>query len=128
MPKTNNRRAHAEALRARERADGQIQFRFAARVLAASAVAGAAILGSVAISPQQVQSIGKYGVADLSAFLLADVFADPLMTITWQGQADRTGVKEWAVFQPLRDEAIGFAESLSLGGVLGLALGVAVRG
>ncbi len=123
MPKPNNRRAHAEALRARERAEGQIQFRFTARVLAASAMAGAAMLGCVAASPQQIQAIGGYGVADLSAFLLSDMQADPIMTITWRSQAEQTGVKEWAEFQPLHDEAIGFAETLSLGAALGLTMG-----
>ncbi len=43
----NNNRGHAQALRARERADGLIRFRFTARVLAAGAVAGAVALGFI---------------------------------------------------------------------------------
>jgi type IV secretory pathway TraG/TraD family ATPase VirD4 len=122
MPKTNNR-AHAQALQARERADGLIRFRFTARVLAASAMAGAVALGFIAASPQEMQAIGGYGVADLGAFLLSGTSADPVMTMTWQGQTNRTGVKEWADFEPLHDEAADFAESLGIGGVLGLAFG-----
>jgi hypothetical protein len=39
MSNTHNRHAHAKALRARQRADGHSQFRFASGVLLASAVA-----------------------------------------------------------------------------------------
>jgi hypothetical protein len=119
----NNNRGHAQALRARERADGLIRFRFTARVLAAGAVAGVVALGFINAGPQQVLAIGGYGVADLGAFLLSGMSADPMMTITWQGQADRTGVKEWADFQPLHDEATDFAKCLGVGGIIGLALG-----
>ncbi|MBB5373787.1 type IV secretion system DNA-binding domain-containing protein [Acidocella aromatica] len=125
MSNTNNRRAHAQALRARARADGHAQFRFAAGALLTSALAGALAVGGVTTSAEQAQGAGKYAVADLISSLLATVPADPPLTITWQGQADRTGVKEWATFQPLRDEAVSFAESLGLGGVLGLGLGTA---
>lgn len=123
MPKTNNRRAHAAALRARQRADGHAQFRFAAGTLLASAVAGALVVGALTTSPEQAHEIGGYTVADLTAFLLSDLPADPLMTITWQGQEDRTGAKEWAAFQPLRSKATTFAEYFGLGGLLGLGLG-----
>ncbi len=106
MSNTHNRHAHAKALRARQRADGHSQFRFASGVLLASAVAGALMVGALTTSPEQAHEIGGYAVADLSAFLLEDMSADPAMTITWQGQQDRTGAKEWAAFQPLRDEAV----------------------
>jgi len=59
MPKTNNH-AHAQALQARERADGLIRFRFNARVLAASAMAGAVALGIIIASPEEMQAIGGY--------------------------------------------------------------------
>ena len=125
MSNTKNRRAHAEALRTRARADGHAQFRFAARALLASAMAGALAVGGITTNAEQVQGAGKYAIADLSSFLLSDVPADPLVVITWQGQEGRTGVKEWAAFQPLRDEAIDFAERAGLGGLLGLGLGTA---
>ncbi len=123
MSNTHNRHAHAKALRARQRADGHSQFRFASGVLLASAVAGALMVGALTTSPEQAHEIGGYAVADLSAFLLEDMSADPAMTITWQGQQDRTGAKEWAAFQPLRDEAVTLAEYLGMGGLLGLGLG-----
>lgn len=123
MPKTNNRRAHAAALRARERADGQIQFSFTARVLAASALAGALVAGWFATSPGEWQAVGKYTIADLSAYALQYLPADPSMTIIWHGQADRTGVKEWASFRPLRSEATDFVMVLGIGAAEGLLLG-----
>jgi hypothetical protein len=123
MSNTHNRHAHAKALRARQRADGHAQFRFAAGALLASAMAGALAVGVFTTSPEQAHEIGGYAVADLSAFLMGDMSADPPMTIIWQGQQDRTGAKEWAAFQPLRDEAVTLAEYLGVGGLLGLGLG-----
>lgn len=125
MSNTKNRGAHAEALRTRARAHGHAQFRFAARALLASSMAGALAVGGITTNAEQAQEAGKYAIADLSSFLLADVPADPLLIVTWQGQAGRTGVKEWAAFQPLRDEAIDFAERAGLGGLFGLGLGTA---
>lgn len=125
MSNTKNRRAHAEALRTRARADDHAQFRFATRALLVSALAGALAVGGITTSAEQAQGVSKYAVADLSSFLLSDVSADPLLTITWQGQTDRTGVKEWTIFQPLHDEAIDVAERAGLGGLLGLGLGTA---
>ncbi|OYV34910.1 MAG: conjugal transfer protein TraD [Rhodospirillales bacterium 20-64-7] len=123
MSNTKSRHTHAKALRASERADGQAQFRFAARALLASALAGALAVGGITTSAEQAQEVSKYAIADLSSFLLATVPADPLLTINWHGQAVRTGVKEWAIFQSLRDEAIEFVERAGMGAVLGLALG-----
>ena len=128
MSNTKNRRAHAEALRARARAHGHAQFRFAAGALLASAMAGALAVGALTTSAEQAHEIGGYAVADLTAFLLSDLPADPLMTIPWQGKVDQTGAKEWAAFQPLRDEATTLAEYLGMGGLLGLGLGGAGLG
>ena len=110
MSNTHNRHAHAKALRARQRADGHSQFRFAAGALLASAMAGALAVGALTTSAEQAHEIGGYAIADLTAFLLSDLPADPLMTIPWQGKVDRTGAKEWATFQPLRDEAYASGE------------------
>ena len=125
MSNTKNRRAHAEALRARQRAGGHAQLRFAAGALLASAMAGALTVGALTTGAEQAHEIGGYAVADLTAFLLSDLPADPLMTIPWQGQEGRTGAKEWAAFQPLRDEAVTLTEYLGMGGLLGLGLGSA---
>lgn len=125
MSKDSGSRAHVAALRARDRADGQVQFRFNARVLAGSALLGALVLAAVATSPLQIQADTEYGIAALSSFLLKDMPSDPLMTMTWHGQTARTGVKEWARFQPLRQEAVSFARILGLGGALGFAGGMA---
>ena len=125
MSKDSSSRAHIAALRARDRADGQVQFRFNARVLAGSALLGALVLGAVATSPPQIQADAEYGIAAFTSFLLSDMPSDPLMTITWNGQAGRTGVKEWAAFQPLRQDAASFARTLGLGGALGFAGGMA---
>lgn len=63
MSKDSSSRAHIAALRARDRADGQVQFRFNARVLAGSALIGALALGAVVISPPQIQADTEYGIA-----------------------------------------------------------------
>ncbi len=125
MSNDSSNRAHIAALRARDRADGQVQFRFNARVLVGSALLGALVLGAVVTSPPQIQADTEYGVAAFTSFLLSDMPSDPLMTIAFNGQVDRTGVKEWAIFQPLRHEAVSFARTLGLGGVLGFAGGTA---
>ncbi|HEY1857032.1 type IV secretion system DNA-binding domain-containing protein [Acidocella sp.] len=125
MSNTKNRRAHAEALRARERANGNARLRLAARVLAASAVTGALVLGYATTGAEQMQVVSKVALANLSAFMLADTPADPPMNITEQGQVYRYGVKEWATVQGLNAEAVAFAERLGLGGALGLGLGSA---
>ncbi|MDE2344528.1 MAG: type IV secretion system DNA-binding domain-containing protein [Betaproteobacteria bacterium] len=75
-------------------------------------------------SPPQIQVNVEYGIAAVSSFLLSDLTSDPQMTITWHGQTARTGVKEWARFQPLRQEAASFARTLGLGGGLGFAGGM----
>jgi hypothetical protein len=123
MSNPRNRRAHAKALRARQRADGQAQFRFAAGTMLASAVAGALAVSLLNTSANQAQQTGEYALADFGAFMFRDLPVDPSMTIIWQEQAVRTGMKEWAAFQPLQDQAIGFVEYLGLGGLLGLGLG-----
>lgn len=123
MPKFNDRRAHAEALRARERAQGLAKFRFATGALAASAVAGALATGALTTSAERAQEVGKYAVADLVAFLLTDVPADPAINITYQGQLYRYGVKELATSQVLKAETVTLAECLGAGGMLGLGLG-----
>jgi hypothetical protein len=125
VSKDSSSRAHIAALRARDRADGQVQFRFNARVLVGSALLGALVLGAVATSPPQIQADAEYGIAAFTSFLLSDMPSDPLMTITWNGQAGRTGVKEWVAFQPLRQDAASFARTLGLGGALGFAGGMA---
>ena len=125
MSDDSSSRAHIAALRARDRADGQVPFRFNARVLVGSALIGALALGAMMTSPPQIQTDTKYGIAAISSFLLSDLASDPEMTITWHGQTARTGVKEWAVFQPLRHEAVSFARTLGLGGALGFAGGIA---
>lgn len=122
MPKAKNRSAHAEALRARQRADDQTQFRFAAETLLVGALAGALALGALTTSAVHAKQVGDYALADCGTFVLRGVPADPLMSITWQGQTVRTGVKELAAFQPLQDQAITFAEHLGMGGLLGLGL------
>lgn len=123
MSNPRNRRAHAKALRARQRADGQAQFRFAAGTMLASAVAGALAVSLLSTSANQAQQAGEYALADFGAIMLRDLPVDPSMTIIWQQQVVRTGMKEWAAFQPLQDQAIGFVEYLGLGGLLGLGLG-----
>lgn len=124
MSNDSSSRAHIAAMRARDRADGQVQFRFNARVLVGSALIGALALGVVMTSPPQIQVNVEYGIAAFSSFLLSDLASDPEMTITWHGQTARTGVKEWARFQPLRQEAVSFARTLGLGGGLGFAGGM----
>jgi energy-coupling factor transporter ATP-binding protein EcfA2 len=125
MPTDSSNRAHSAALRARDRADGQFQFRFYARVLAGSGLLGALALGAVVTSPPQLKADTEYGISAFTSFLLSDLPSDPLMTIAFNGQADRTGVKEWATFQPLRQEAVNFTRTLGLGGALGFAGGMA---
>ena len=124
MSNDSSSRAHIAAMRARDRADGQVQFRFNARVLVGSALIGALALGAVMTSPPQIQVNVEYGIAAVSSFLLSDLASDPQMTITWHAQTARTGVKEWARFQPLRQEAASFARTLGLGGGLGFAGGM----
>ncbi len=124
MSKDSSNRAHVAALRARDRADGQVQFRFNARVLAASALIGALALGAMITSPPQLRADTEYGIAAFTSFLLSDLPSDPEITITWHGQIAHTGVKEWAKFQPLRQEAVSFARTLGLGGGLGFAGGM----
>ncbi|MCF3948803.1 type IV secretion system DNA-binding domain-containing protein [Acidiphilium iwatense] len=124
MSKDSSSRAHIAALRARDRADGQVQFRFNARVLAGSALIGALALGAVVISPPQIQADTEYGIAAFTSFLLSDLPSNPEITIIWHGQTARTGIKEWAKFQPLRQEAVSFARTLGLGGGLGFAGGM----
>jgi hypothetical protein len=121
MSRDSSSRAHIAALRARDRADGQVQFLFSVRVLAASALIGALALGAVATSPLQMLADAKYGFAAFSSFVLSNSSSDPEIAITWHGQTARTGVKEWTAFQPLRQEALSFARTLGLGGALGLA-------
>ncbi|MDE8347579.1 MAG: type IV secretion system DNA-binding domain-containing protein, partial [Acidocella sp.] len=121
MSNDSNSRAHIAALRARDRVDGQVQFRFNARVLVGSALIGGLALGAVTTSPAQIQTDTEYGFAAISSFLLSDLPSDPLITMNWHGQTARTGVKEWARFQPLRQEAVSFARTLGLGGALGFA-------
>nr|WP_295738107.1 type IV secretion system DNA-binding domain-containing protein [uncultured Acidocella sp.] len=128
MSNTNNRHAHAKALQARQRADGQAKIRFAAGALLASVTAGAFAMGALTTSAEQAQLAGEYAVAKLSAFLLADLPSDPLMTITYQGQDYRYGVKEWVTSPALNEDATVFAEYLGMGGLLGLGLGGAGLG
>ncbi|WP_174503996.1 type IV secretion system DNA-binding domain-containing protein [Acidiphilium sp. C61] len=124
MSKDSSNRAHIAALRARDRADGQVKFRFNARVLVGSALIGALAFGAVMTSPPKIQVDAEYGIAAFSSFLLSDLASDPEMTIAWHGQTARTGVKEWARFQPLRQEAVSFARTLGLGSGLGFAGGM----
>lgn len=124
MSKHSSIRAHIAALRARDRADGQVQFRFNARVLAGSALIGALALGVVVTSPTQIRADTEYGIAAFTSFLLSDLPSNPEITITWHGQTARAGVKQWAAFPPLRHEAESFARILGLGGALGFAGGM----
>lgn len=122
MSKLNSRRAHAEALLARERAGSTTRRVFTLRVLAASIVAGAVLFGAVLTSVGQMRQASEYAIADLAAHALRATPFDPAITITWRGRAERTGVKEWASFQPLRDDAVTVGALAGLGGIMGLLL------
>ena len=123
MSNSKNRSAHAAALQARQRADGHRQFRFAAKTLLTSALVGMMAIGVLTTNAQQAQQVGGYAVAGFSSFIFSGTSFDPEMNLEWQGQLDRTGVKEWAAFPPLRREAITVGEYLAIGGLLGLGLG-----
>ncbi len=86
-------------------------------------MAGSLAVSLLSTSANQAQQAGEYALADLGAFLLQGLPVDPSMTIIWQDQALRTGMKEWATFQPLHDQAAVFFEYLGVGGLLGFGLG-----
>ncbi|WP_298284340.1 type IV secretion system DNA-binding domain-containing protein [Acidocella sp.] len=123
MANVQNRRAHADALRARERANGQAQFRFAARALAVCAAGGALLFGWATSTAGQVKEVGEYTLASFIAYMLKATPADPVMNFTYQGQVYRIGVKELASIQGFGGDAIALAEQLALGGIIGLGVG-----
>lgn len=118
-----NLRIHAQALRARHRADLKSRLGFSVSVLTLSVLMGVVTLGYTSTSAEQGQEVGIYTIARIGALIMRDLPADPKINITYRGQVYRYGVKELAASPVLENDAIGFAEVLSIGGAFGLGLG-----
>ena len=119
----NNRRIHAQAIRARHRAHFRSRLGLTLGMLAISTLMGAVALGYTSTTIELKQEAGTYAVAWVEAKALNPWPADPKFNIPYQGQLYRAGVKEIAASEALQNDTLGFVEILGIGGVLGFGSG-----
>lgn len=117
-------KAHAEAIRAINRASGAKRLRMATRTLFVGVCLGVAAAALTASDPDDLPLAAKWGEASIIASLVEPLGTNPSIKIVVQKQTYRLGVRNLAANPYVRGRVAGLGRRAGVGGLLGLLAAV----
>lgn len=119
MTSQGTSKAHADAIRAINRASGAKHFRTMTRTLFAGLCLGVAAAAFTAPNPDDLPLAAKWGEASIIASLVEPFGTNPPIKIVVQKQTYRLGVRNLAANPYVRSRVAGLGRRAGVGGLLG---------